>query len=175
MKKRKKRTGGGSRPESRGDAILDGRMRSVCACLILFIAVITACPLTGNRSCPMSIIDRNGNSVTLFVEIADTEPLRIKGLMGRKEMDKGHGMLFIFEHEQRLNFWMKNTYIPLSIAYIGPDGVINEIYDMKPLDISATYPSARPALYALEVNRGWFEANNIVRGCRIVLNGCFSK
>ena len=84
-------------------------------------------------------------------------------------------MLFIFTHEQRLNFWMKNTYIPLSIAYISIDGKINEIYDMKPLDISITYPSNLPAKYALEVNQGWFARNNISKNCRIIFNGCISK
>jgi uncharacterized membrane protein (UPF0127 family) len=141
----------------------------------LFIALIAACPLSGNRSCPLRIIDRSDTTVSLAVEIADTEPLRVKGLMDRKEMRRDQGMIFIFDHEQKMNFWMKNTFIPLSIAYIGADGIINEIYDMKPLDISVTYPSIKPARYALEVNRGWFETNNISKGCRIVLDGCISK
>lgn len=141
----------------------------ICAQLIL------AAPLAGSRPCALRIIDANSHAVSLTVEIADTEPLRTRGLMHRTEMPRDHGMLFVFDHEQKLNFWMKNTLIPLSIAYIGRDGVIREIYDMKPLDISVTYPSSGSALYALEVNRGWFQSKKISEGCRIVLDGCFSK
>jgi len=136
---------------------------------------ITACTLTGGDVCRIEINNRYGKPVPLQVEIADTVPLRMKGLMERKKLSWDRGMLFVFEKPARQNFWMKNTHIPLSIAYISAGGVINEIYDMKPLDGSVTYPSARPARYALEVNRGWFEKNNITRGCSIVLNGCVSK
>ncbi|MBN2160263.1 MAG: DUF192 domain-containing protein [Spirochaetes bacterium] len=99
----------------------------------------------------------------------------MKGLMNRKEMDRNAGMLFVFDSEHLLNFWMKDTHLPLSIAYIAGDGTINEIHDMKPLDASVTYPSSRPARFALEVHRGWFERNSITRGCRILLNGCVGK
>ncbi|TFH42838.1 MAG: DUF192 domain-containing protein [Chrysiogenales bacterium] len=95
--------------------------------------------------------------------------------MYRTHMDRDRGMLFIFEREGILNFWMKNTHLPLSIAYIGSDGIINEMYDMKPFDVSITYPSRKPARYALEVNRGWFAANGIGRGARMIFNGCFGK
>ncbi len=140
--------------------------------IILGAAVV---PIHGNNAYTIMIVNTKGVPVPLHVEIADTEPLRMKGLMDRKEMGENRGMLFVFDREQILNFWMKNTHIPLSIAYISRIGMINEIRDMKPLDISVTYPSAMPALYALEVNRGWFARNNITKGCRIVLDGCFSK
>jgi uncharacterized protein len=132
-------------------------------------------PLSGKNTYNLVIINAGGKQVPLNVEIADTEPMRMKGLMDRKEMRRDSGMLFVFDREEKLNFWMKNTYIPLSIAYISKTGVINEIRDMKPLDTSMTYPSAIPARYALEVNRGWFEENNITKGCRIALDGCISK
>ncbi len=140
--------------------------------IILGAAVV---PIHGNNAYTIMIVNTKGVPVPLHVEIADTEPLRMKGLMDRKEMGENRGMLFVFDREQILNFWMKNTHVPLSIAYISRIGMINEIRDMKPLDISVTYPSAMPALYALEVNRGWFARNNITKGCRIVLDGCFSK
>ena len=70
---------------------------------------------------------------------------------------------------------MKNTFIPLSIAYVDKHGVINEIYHMKPNDSSITYPSKYPAMYALEVNRGWFNKNKITKGNKIIFNGCFGK
>lgn len=111
----------------------------------------------------------------LRAEIADTEPLRMTGLMNRRELPVNNGMLFVFECEQMLRFWMKNTSIPLSIAYIDRSGGIIDILDMKPFDISVTYPSSRKAMYALEMNRGWFKKNNIKAGCKLFLNGCIGK
>ncbi|MBN1534921.1 MAG: DUF192 domain-containing protein [Spirochaetes bacterium] len=95
--------------------------------------------------------------------------------MFRKGLDKNRGMIFMYSSEEYLTFWMKNTYIPLSIAYISGEGVIHEIYDMKPLDTSIVYPSRLPARYALEVNRGWFREHGITQGCRVNLYGCFGK
>lgn len=84
-------------------------------------------------------------------------------------------MLFVFPGERHRRFWMKNTYLPLSIAYVNRYGIINEIYDMEPLDSSRVYPSMYPAQYAIEVNRGWFKRNNIKKGCRVLLHGCIGK
>ena len=130
---------------------------------------------TKNKSCLIKVLTAYNKPVLLTVEIADTEKNRNVGLMHRKQLGTGHGMLFVFPREQMLTFWMKNTYLPLSIAYIGEENSINEIYDMKPLDTSVVYPSRLPARYALEVNRGWFAKNNITRGCTIIFNGCLSK
>ena len=70
---------------------------------------------------------------------------------------------------------MKNTFIPLDIAYISADGIINEIYRMEPLDYSIIYPSNKPAKYALEVNAGWFKKNGIKPGMKLDFNGCLGK
>jgi len=70
-------------------------------------------------------------------------------------------MLFVFESSRVLSFWMRNTFIPLDIAYIDAAGVIVDIQRMEPLDESKQYISAAPALYALEVNAGWFEKNGV--------------
>ena len=143
--------------------------------LLLLLFQSESFPLSENRICMIEINNNKGKPVSLEVEIADTDPLRMIGLMHRKQMPWNRGMLFVFDSAAKQNFWMKNTFIPLSIAYISKSGAINEIYDMKPLDISVTYPSTRPAGYALEVNRGWFKKNNITRGCTIVIHGCVSK
>ncbi len=103
------------------------------------------------------------NGVKIYIEIALTDQERMTGLMFRENLAENHGMLFIFEKEQVLNFWMKNTSIPLSIAYIRENGLIIGIYDMKPYDetpISSIYPCK----YALEVNKGWFSKNNVKTG-----------
>ena len=130
---------------------------------------------TETRACGLTIVNSSGASIRLRAEIADTDDLRLTGLMNRRSIGANEGMLFVFDREQMLNFWMKNTSIPLSIAYIGSDGVIRDILDMKPFDISVTYPSTRPVLYALEMNRGWFMKNDIRAGCRLVLDGCLGK
>ena len=148
--------------------------RALAAALIAVIMAAPAVPATA-RTCTITIINREGRRVPLRVELAASEMDRQRGLMYRKSLEKNSGMLFVFTRDQYLNFWMKNTYVPLSIAYIGANGTIRDIQDMEPLDTSITYPSRYPARYALEVNRGWFAANGIVPGCRIELNGCVGK
>lgn len=104
----------------------------------------------------------------LEVEIADTEELRSRGLMNRRHLDENTGMLFVFERETRPSFWMKNTSIPLSIAFISSDGTIRQIEDLQPHSLD-TVESARTVRFALEVNRGWFAARNIRPGDRVVI------
>ena len=106
----------------------------------------------------------------LIVEIARTEAQRAQGLMHRTSLDDGAGMLFIFERDQILAFWMKDTLIPLSIAYISADGRILEIYDMEPGNLNPVV-SSRSARYALEVPQGWFQRVGIRTGDRLILSG----
>ncbi len=122
----------------------------------------------------ITILNSSGRDVAAKVEIAKTMEQRSRGLMFRKHLPENRGMLFVFEREQQLYFWMKNTYIPLSIAYIDSQGVIVSILHMEPLQ-EKTYPSVYKSKYALEMKRGWFEKNNIIAGCRIKSIGRFSK
>jgi uncharacterized membrane protein (UPF0127 family) len=94
--------------------------------------------------------------VSLNAELAVTDEQRAIGLMFRAGLPDGEGMLFVFERDQRLSFWMQNTFIPLSIAFISADGRIDEIRDMRPLDLTPVASSAQ-ARYALEVPQGWFD------------------
>ena len=89
--------------------------------------------------------------------------------MFRREMPEDQGMLFVFPQEQRLSFWMKNTYLPLSIAYIDAKGTIVDLQDMTPLDLEP-HPSAKLARYALEVNQGWFKRHGVEVGESIELD-----
>ncbi len=125
--------------------------------------------------CDITILNSVNKRVILKAEIAESDAEKSKGLMFRKMLPGDAGMLFRFYTDAPLNFWMKNTYISLSIAYIDSSGIIREIYDMTPLDTSVEYPSRYPARYALEVNRGWFARHNIARGSRIILNGCLGQ
>lgn len=105
--------------------------------------------------------------VPLFVETAQTETERQRGLMFREHLPPDQGMLFIFPVSQIQSFWMRNTFIPLDIAFIDRDGVIVDIQHMKPVDESVLYTSRAPALYALEVNAGWFAQHGIEAGARV--------
>ena len=106
-----------------------------------------------------------GKEVEVRVEVADTEPEHQLGLMGRTALPEDRGMLFVFDEEQELSFWMKDTLIPLSVAFMDSEGRIVDIQDMKPLDDDPPhYVSAEPAQYALEVNQGFFEERGIKVG-----------
>lgn len=96
----------------------------------------------------------------LFVEIARTEKEKARGLMFREKLAENEGMLFIYEREEILSFWMKNTFLPLSIAFLDREGRIIDIQDMEPFS-EKTHYSPKPAQYALEVNKGWFRKNGI--------------
>lgn len=97
------------------------------------------------------------------IEIADSSKERRRGLMYRNALPQNHGMLFIWDSEKIQCMWMKNTYIPLSVAYADAKGKIINISDMKPLS-RVSICSDEPAIYALEVNQGFFERSNINSG-----------
>lgn len=102
----------------------------------------------------------------ILVEIADTKETRKTGLMHREHMPEDQGMLFVFDTPDILSFWMKNTIIPLSIAFISADGVILNIEDMQPHTLDS-HTSAEKALYALEMNQGWFSEKAVTPGDKI--------
>lgn len=117
--------------------------------------------LSKMRTVPVPIIGRT----TYTAYVADDNDTRQLGLMNVTEADlpADHGMLFVFDCDQWLSFWMRNTIIPLDIAYIRSDGTIVKTYTMQPLDESG-YPSIEPARFALEVRGGQFAQWGIVEG-----------
>ena len=135
-----------------------GKILLICGMLVLFVS----CSPNG------TYIDLRIADKTISVEIADSDHLRSLGLMNRKSLGRDKGMLFIFDEEKKLSFWMKNTHIPLSIAYISKNGEIKEIYHMQPLNENPV-KSTRLVMYALEMNRGWFEENGISVGDQIII------
>ena len=113
----------------------------------------------------LAIRTSGGEEVEVRAEVADERAERQTGLMGRTELAPDAGMLFVFGRERDLSFWMRNTLIPLSIAYISADGRIVDIQDMEPLDDEPpSYASAEPAKYALEVNQGFFAERGVEVG-----------
>lgn len=116
----------------------------------------------------ITIVRAEGTTVQCNAELAITPEERNFGFMKRKNIPDGTGMLFIFEKEQILSFWMKNTPHPLSIAYIDSRGKIRNLYDMTPFSL-APIVSTASCRYALEVPQGWYEKNNITIGDTVIL------
>ncbi|PZQ76291.1 MAG: DUF192 domain-containing protein [Variovorax paradoxus] len=99
-------------------------------------------------------------------QVAATPEQRQVGLMFRKEMPQSEGMVFVFEQPAPQCFWMKNTLIPLSAAFVADDGRIVNIEDMKP-QTTDNHCSAEPVRYVLEMNQGWFAKKNIKKGFKL--------
>ena len=103
---------------------------------------------------------------TVHAEIANTPQSRERGLMQRNQLCADCGMLFVFEKADRYNFWMKDTPLPLSIAFIAANGAIINIAEMLP-DTTDVHSANGDALYALEMSSGWFARNGIKPGNRV--------
>lgn len=119
-------------------------------------------------SCNPSLEELKINDKVIYVEIADTDESRALGLMNRNILEEDRGMLFVFEEERQVSFWMKNTLIPLSVAYINKEGVILEIYDMFPKSLEPVTSKRSSIKFALEVNKGFFDKNNIRIGDKMI-------
>jgi uncharacterized protein len=103
----------------------------------------------------------------LITEVAATEKEVMTGMMHRTTMAENEAMLFVFPYPHQTAFWMKNTILPLSCAYIDPDGIILETHDMKPLDENPIKAGTNRVQYVLEVKQGWFERHNIKPGALV--------
>jgi uncharacterized membrane protein (UPF0127 family) len=136
-------------------------------CGLIFVTHLAACTSQKFETTVLSIVrptsDAAASKVEITVEIARTIEERNKGLMHRKKLPDGKGMLFVFQRDEQHSFWMKNTLIPLSIAFISSDGRIIEIRDMQPHDTNSVR-SSRSVRYALEVPQGWFNRAGVKPG-----------
>jgi len=112
-------------------------------------------------------------SKCLYVEVADTEKLRQLGLQNKRELESSKGMLFIFPKPSYVSFWMKDTYIDLSIAFFNENRKLIQIEKMPAFQLNQPlilYKSSKPVKYALETNMGWFEKNDIKLGDELYLD-----
>lgn len=116
----------------------------------------------------LTIQTKSGKTVSVQAEIAAKEAERNWGYMERKNIPEGTGMLFVFENDRPLSFWMHNTPTALSIAYITSDGTITDILDMTPYS-EASVKSSRSVRYALEVPQGWYKKTGVSTGDRLKL------
>ncbi len=144
-----------------------GRVLASVICLLTFLS---GCdnkpPPTGpiNQNLPTTKLQIGGRQFTL--EIASDDRTRQVGLMSRKSMQQDHGIIFVFPDERRLSFWMDQTLIPLDIIYVDRDGEVVSIHSMKPLDLRQV-TSARPAMYAIELNEGAAQRAGVKPGDRL--------
>lgn len=102
----------------------------------------------------------------ITAQVALTSPQRQVGLMHRKEMPQQEGMIFVFEEPSQQCFWMKNTLLPLTAAFVTDDGTIVNLADMKP-QTTDSHCSVKPVRYVLEMNQGWFAKKGIKAGTRL--------
>lgn len=112
----------------------------------------------------------SGDTILIRLQVAETEAERDQGLMDVHALDPDSGMVFVWDHLVQESFWMHDTYIPLTIAWLAPDGTIQQTMDMAPLNDAILYTPTHPYLYAIEVNQGFFAQNGIKVGDRVRLS-----
>lgn len=125
----------------------------------------TSTPESSDTYFPISI---DGSQLQL--QIALTKSQQSKGLMHRDSMPEDHGMLFLFKQPEPRSFWMRNTRIPLDIAYIDASGQVLEIHALYPNDENSVPSRSQKVLIAVETNRGWFARQHITRGAQLDIN-----
>ena len=145
--------------------------RSMLLALLILVPAMTSC--SGKKfDLPVETLHiqkADGSVVDVKAELARHDEERMYGFMHRKVIPDGTGMLFVFTHDHVMNFWMKNTPHPLSIAYIDSFGIIRDILDMKPYS-EESVSSSRKVRFALEVPQGWFAKNGISVGDSVTRN-----
>ncbi|MBC8057467.1 MAG: DUF192 domain-containing protein [Rhizobiales bacterium] len=143
---------------------LSSALRTALALLASGIFGNAAVAQDGPRKLPA--VKLTAGMHVMQVEVAQTPEQRSIGLMFRKSMPTNDGMLFIFERPGQQCFWMKNTLLPLAIAFIGDDGSIANIEEMKPQTLDS-HCSAKEVRYVLEMNEGWFAKRGIKAGMKV--------
>jgi len=149
------------------------------AALLCSVIVLTACE-GGDETAPtplptdpagltrIGFANADGEEIELLVEVADSPEERSVGLMFRESLPEDQGMLFVFEQDGQHSFYMRNTLIPLSIAFVKSDGGIVEIEDMEP-QTEDLHSGPEPYRYTVEANQGWYDRNGISAGSRAVI------
>jgi uncharacterized membrane protein (UPF0127 family) len=147
-------------------------MRSALT-IVLLTAALTACtgssPAVSPSPAPLdasSTVAFPRIGAVLHVRVANTDPERMQGLMGVTSLPADQGMAFVFDQPTTVEFWMKDTLVPLSIAFVDANGAIVTISEMAPCTAEpcATYPAAAPYVLAIEANAHWFADHGVVVG-----------
>ena len=132
--------------------------------LLLALAATAACAQEPQMNLPRVRLSAGMHQID--AQVAATQEQRMTGLMHRREMPQHEGMLFVFEHPAQQCFWMKNTLLPLSVAFVEDDGTIANIDEMQPQTLDS-HCSAKPVRYVLEMNKGWFSKKGIKAGQKL--------
>jgi len=132
--------------------------------LFAFLAIAAAPALA--QQPPLPAVELGAGMHVIRAEVADNNSSRARGLMRRTALPPNGGMLFVFDEDAIHCMWMKNTLIPLSVAFIDARGAIINIADMQPHS-EQSHCAAKPARYALEMNRGWFAQRGIKPGAKL--------
>jgi uncharacterized membrane protein (UPF0127 family) len=142
--------------------------RALRPAIVLVVVLLAAC---GPPPEAVLVVDASGDEVEIDVEVADTPRERAVGLMNREELDGDAGMVFLVPEPTETSFWMKDTLIPLSVAFWDREGRIFRILDMEPCrqEPCPFYEPGRPWLGAVEVNRGFFRDAGVRVGDRVRL------
>ena len=140
-------------------------MRARLPTLAVLLAALATAPTQAQSPRPTTVQLTAGIHV-ITAEVADSDTTRTRGLMFRRSLPANHGMLFVFDAKSKHCMWMRNTLIPLSVAFLDEQGRILNIEDMKP-QTEDNHCAARPARFALEMNQGWFASRGIKAGARI--------
>ncbi len=129
-------------------------------------AVLLGMALHVTQAGAAEILELSAGVHRIQAEVAGDFATRAQGLMNRRSMPANHGMLFVFPQNAQHCMWMRNTYIPLSVAFLDERGAVINVAEMEP-KTEDNHCAARPARYALEMNRGWFVQRGIKSGIRI--------
>jgi uncharacterized protein len=140
---------------------LSQRCAALAACAFTALA-----PTASLRADPLLTYPLKIKGQTVRAELARSDEEKRTGLMFRRALGENSGMVFVYEREERWAMWMKNTYVPLSVAFMDRNGKILNIEDMEPLTLDS-HEAAEAAKYALEMNRGWFAKHGIKPGDRV--------
>ncbi|MDD2882536.1 MAG: DUF192 domain-containing protein [Rhodoferax sp.] len=135
----------------------------------LFALITTCCTLGHAQDAPQVNLPRTKITAGMHLidtQVAATPEQRATGLMFRQQMPQGEGMLFIFDQPSEQCFWMKNTLLPLTAAFVADDGTIVNLADMKP-QTTESHCSEKPVRYVLEMNQGWFAKKGIKAGFKL--------
>lgn len=142
------------------------RIRLVRAALLLTALGLQTAAQAQTPQMTLQRMQLSAGMHLLDVQLALTPEQRQIGLMWRKEMPQHEGMLFVFEQPARQCFWMRNTLLPLTAAFVDDDGTIVNLADMKPQN-DDSHCSAKPVRFVLEMNQGWFAKRNIQAGYKL--------
>lgn len=141
-------------------------MQRYAATLALLAALAATSPAAHAQQGPLPTVRLEASIHLIDAEVARTEQQREIGLMMRDTMPPNHGMLFVFDEPHVQCFWMKNTLLPLTIAFLADDGTIVTLADMQP-QTETNHCSGKPVRYALEMNQGWFAKRGLKVGFRL--------